>query len=148
MLESLFVILALISVLCAWVLYTGGRYGAVASNPWWVVIASAAVLLCLHVMGVLLPGFGLIAWALIIIAIVASLTAAVREVSLWNSGLLRRPGNRELLMEVILIVVSIYAAAQVQPQLPDIGRGPLIAAIIIPLLMIRWAITRIIILKK
>ncbi len=148
MLESLFVILALISVLCAWFLYTGGRYGAVASNPWWALIGLVAVLLNLHVVGVLLPAFTIIAWALIVIAIGASLPAALREVSFWNAGLLKRPGNRELLTEVILIVVSIYAATIVDPQLPDMGRGPIIAAIITPLLMVRWAATRIVVPRK
>lgn len=143
MLESFFIVLALISVLCAWVLYTGGRFGAATSNPWWVVIGLMAILLNLHVIGLLLPTFTIIAWALIAAAIGTSLPAALREISFWNAGLLKRPGNRELLMEVILIVVSIYAATTVDPQLPDVGRGPIIAAIITPLLMVRWAITRI-----
>lgn len=143
MLESFFVVLALISVLCAWVLYTGGRYGMVASNPWWAVIGLMAVLLNMHVIGLLLPQFSIIAWILIAIAIATSLLAAFREISFWNAGLLSRPGNRELFMEVILIVVSIFAAIRVDEQLPDVDRGPIIAAIITPLLMVRWAITRI-----
>ena len=147
MLESFFIILALISVLCAWVLYTGGRYGSVTSNPWWAAIGFISVLLNLHVVGVLLPEITIIAWALIAIAIGSSLPAALREVSFWNAGLLKRPGNRELLMEVILIVLSIYAATTVDPQLPDVGRGPIIAAIITPLLMVRWAMTRMIVPK-
>ncbi len=142
MLESFFIVLALISVLCAWVLYTGGRYGVATSNPWWAVIGLMAVLLNLHVIGLLLPEITIIAWILIAVAIGISLPAALREISFWNAGLLKRPGNRELLMEVILIVVSIYAATTVDPQLPDVGRGPIIAAIITPLLMVRWAITR------
>lgn len=143
MLESFFVVLALISVLCAWVLYTGGRYGMAASNPWWAVIGLMAVLINMHVIGLLLPSFSIIVWVLIAIAIGASLFAAFREISFWNAGLLKRPGNRELFMEIILIVVSIYAAINVDPQLPDVDRGPIIAAIITPLLMVRWAITRI-----
>ena len=143
MLESFFVVLALISVLCAWVLYTGGRYGPATSNPWWAVIGLMAVLLNLHVIGLLLPSFTIVPWALIAVAVGTSLLAALREISFWNAGLLKRPGNRELLMEVILIVVSIYAATTVDPQLPDVGRGPIIAAIITPLLMVRWAITRL-----
>ena len=147
MLESFFIILALISVLCAWVLYTGGRYGSATSNPWWAAIGFISVLLNLHVVGLLLPEITIIAWALIAIAIGSSLPAALREVSFWNAGLLKRPGNRELLMEVILIVLSIYAATTVDPQLPDVGRGPIIAAIITPLLMVRWAMTRMIVPK-
>ncbi len=142
MLESFFVIMALISLLCSWILYTGGRYGSATSNPWWAAIGLMAVLLNLHVIGLLLPGFPALAWAMIAIAIGASLLAALREISFWNAGLLKRPGNRELLMEVILIVVSIYAATTVDPELPDVGRGPIIAAIITPLLMVRWAMTR------
>lgn len=143
MLESFFVVLALISVLCAWVLYTGGRYGMATSNPWWAVIGLMAVLINMHVIGLLLPSVTIIVWVLIAIAIGASLFAAFREISFWNAGLLKRPGNRELFMEIILIVVSIYAAINVDPQLPDVDRGPIIAAIITPLLMVRWAITRI-----
>ena len=145
MLESFFVVLALISVLCAYVLYTGGRFGAATSNPWWAAIGFISVLLNLHVIGVLLPQFTIIAWALIAVAIGSSLPAALREVSFWNAGLLKRPGNRELLMEVILIVISIYAATTVDPQLPDVGRGSIIAAIITPLLMVRWAMTRVVV---
>ena len=147
MLESFFVLLALISLLCAWVLYTGGRYGMATSNPWWAVIGLMAVLLNLHVIGLLLPSFTIIAWILIAIAIAASLLAAFREISFWNAGLLKRPGNRELMMEIILIVVSIYAAINVDEQLPDVDRGPIIAAIITPLLMVRWAVTRIMVPK-
>ena len=147
MLESFFVVLALISVLCAWVLYTGGRYGMAASNPWWAVIGLMAVLINMHVIGLLLPSFTIIVWVLIAIAIAASLLAAFREISFWNAGLLKRPGNRELMMEIILIVVSIYAAINVDSQLPDVDRGPIIAAIITPLLMVRWAITRIMVPK-
>ncbi|MYD36252.1 MAG: hypothetical protein F4X20_04405 [Dehalococcoidia bacterium] len=143
MLESFFIVLALISVLCAWVLYTGGRYGMAASNPWWAVIGLMAVLLNLHVIGLLLPSFAILPWILIAVAIATSLLAALREISFWNAGLLKRPGNRELFMEIILIVVSIYAAINVDEQLPDVDRGPIIAAIITPLLMVRWAITRI-----
>lgn len=143
MLESFFIVLALISVLCAWVLYTGGRYGTAASNPWWAVIGLMAVLLNLHVIGILLPQFSFIPWIVIAVAIGTSLLAALREISFWNAGLLKRPGNRELFMEIILIVVSIYAAINVDEQLPDVDRGPIIAAIITPLLMVRWAITRI-----
>ena len=142
MLESFFIVLALISVLCAWVLYTGGRYGMAASNPWWAVIGLMAVLLNLHVIGLLLPSFAILPWILIAVAIATSLLAALREISFWNAGLLKRPGNRELFMEIILIVVSIYAAINVDEQLPDVDRGPIIAAIITPLLMVRWAITR------
>jgi len=142
MLESFFIVLALISVLCAWVLYTGGRYGMVTSNPWWAVIGLMAILLNLHVIGLLLPSFTILPWILIAVAIGASLLAALREISFWNAGLLKRPGNRELFMEIILIVVSIYAAINVDEQLPDVDRGPIIAAIITPLLMVRWAITR------
>ena len=61
MLQSFFIILALISVFCAYVLYTGGRFGAATSNPWWAAIGLVAVLLNLHVIGVLLPQFALIA---------------------------------------------------------------------------------------
>ena len=142
MLESFFVVLALISVFCAWILYTGGRYGMAVSNPWWSVIGLMAVLINMHVIGLLLPSVTIIVWVLIAIAIGASLFAAFREISFWNAGLLKRPGNRELFMEIILIVVSIYAAINVDPQLPDVDRGPIIAAIITPLLMVRWAITR------
>ena len=143
MLESFFIVLALISVLCAWVMYTGGRYGPATSNPWWSVIGLMAVLLNLHVIGLLLPGMGIVAWVLIGVAIATSLLAALREIKFWNAGLLKRPGNRELFMEIILIVVSIYAAINVDEQLPDVDRGPIIAAIITPLLMVRWAITRL-----
>ena len=143
MLESFFIVLALISVLCAWVLYTGGRYGMATSNPGWAIIGLMAVLLNLHVIGLLLPSFTILPWILIAVAIATSLLAALREISFWNAGLLKRPGNRELFMEIILIVVSIYAAITVDKQLPDVDRGPIIAAIITPLLMVRWAITRI-----
>lgn len=112
------------------------------SNPWWAVIGLMAVLLNLHVIGLLLPSFTILPWILIAVAIATSLLAALREISFWNAGLLKRPGNRELFMEIILIVVSIYAAINVDEQLPDVDRGPIIAAIITPLLMVRWAITR------
>ena len=148
MLESFFVILAVISVGCAYALYTGGRAGPATSNPWWIVISFATVLLSLHVIGILLPTFGAGAWALVALLLAASLPAALREVKIWNAGLLQRPGNRELLMEVILIVTSIYAASVVDPQLPEVGRGLIIAATITPLLMVRWAITRIVIANR
>ena len=148
MLESFFVILAVVSVACAYALYTGGRAGPATSNPFWIVISFAAVVLNLHVIGVLLPAFTIGAWAMVALLLGASLPAALREVKIWNAGLLQRPGNRELLMEVILIVTSIYAATVVDPQLPEVGRGLIIASIITPLLMVRWAITRIVITNR
>ena len=147
MIQSIFVILAAIGVACAYVLYTGGRQGVQVSNPWWFMLSAASVLLSLHAIGVLLPDAEWFKWAAITLALVGSVFAGLQELRFWNQDLLPRPANREFIMEIVLIVTGFIAARQMDSLLPDVHRVTILSATLIPLLMIRWASTRLVSLE-
>ena len=145
MIEGLFAFLVLIGLLSAWVLARGGRTGPDTANPYWFILSGANILLVLHVLGLLLPGAGFVPWTAIVLAFVGFAATTLRELALWTQGLLPRPGNREFIMEVILIVTGVVAANILAPQLPEAPPFAVIAAVLVPLLMFRWASTRLVI---
>lgn len=144
MIESVFIVLSLIGLGCAFLLYKGGRQGSQTSNPWWFLLSAANILLSLYILGLLLPDVTWFPWAAIGLALGGSVLAGLKELQFWNQDLLPRPGNREFIMEIVLIVTGFVAAQVMDPLLPEAHRITIISATLIPLLMVRWAATRLV----
>ena len=72
MLYSVFVVLSLISIYCAYVMYTGGRIGEHTSNKWWILVALPSVLVSLNVVGLLFKGSDIFVFTMIGTAILVS----------------------------------------------------------------------------
>lgn len=143
MTEALVIVLVVLSLGCGVVLAAGGTKGLGTSNPWWLLPAAASVVLTLHVLGYLLEDSEWITWVAVTLALAGSVAVGIREWSLWNDGTLPRPGTRESVMETVLVIVGVIGAQALQPFLPEASRVALIALTLIPLLMVRWALTRI-----
>jgi hypothetical protein len=143
--SGLLVALVVIGLLSAALLARGGKAGPETANPYWFLLSGANILLVLHVLGVLLPGSALVPWTAIALAFAGFAAAGLRELSLWTHDLLPRPGNREFIMEVILIVTGVLTANIMSPQLPDAPQFTVIAVVLVPLIMVRWASTRLVV---
>ncbi len=126
------------------VLARGGRTGPATANPYWLLLSGANILLTLHLWGLLLPeSDSLVPWTGTALALAGSVAAGLKELSLWTQEILPRPGNREFIMEVVLIVTGLVAANIVARQLTDAPQFAVVVAILIPLIMVRWASTRL-----
>ena len=143
MIEALLLVLAAVSVACALVLAMGGTRGIEASNPWWVFPAIASILLTLHAFGYLFADATWVVWAAVVLAVGGMIAFAVRELSFWSSGVMSRPTNRESLLQTALGLVAILGAQALYVSFPGLNRVALIAMTLIPLLGIRWALTRL-----
>ena len=143
MLYSVFVVLSIISIYCAYIMYTGGRVGEHTSNKWWILVALPSVLVSLNVVGLLLKGSDTFVFIMIGVAILGSLGAAITEIRYWNAEFLPRPGNRDYIGEIVLIATAFVAARVVNEIIIDSSRFAVLTAILIPLLMIRWTVTRL-----
>jgi hypothetical protein len=143
MLESIFIVLGLLSIVSSYILFTGGVVGSHTSNPYWVLVALPGVILSLDIAfwGGSIPYA--MYWPIIGVAVLGSLGAAIREIKYWNLGYLPRPNNRDYIAEIILIVTGFISARTVDELLPEIHRIEIISSILIPLLALRWAITRL-----
>ncbi len=142
MLYSVFVVLSFISIYCAYVMYSGGRVGEHTSNKWWILVALPSVLISLNIVGLVFQGSDVFVFTMIGVAILGSLGAAITEIKYWNAGFLPRPGNRDYIGEIVLIATAFVAARVVNEIIVDSSRFAVLAAILIPLLMIRWTVTR------
>ena len=140
---GLLAVLVVIGLLCALLLARGGRAGPETANPYWFILSGANIMLALHIFGWLLPGASFVAWSAILLSFAGFVATTLREVSLWAHDLLPRPGNREFIMEVILIVTAIVTANIMAPLLPDAPQFAVIATVLVPLIMVRWASTRL-----
>ncbi|MDA1095955.1 MAG: hypothetical protein O3B84_01680 [Chloroflexi bacterium] len=143
MTDALLGTLALIGLGSAFILARGGRTGPQTANPWWFALSAANIILTLHVFGVLLPDTAAVGWVGVSIALVGFGLAGLRELNLWSNQILPRPGNREFLMEVVLIFTGVVTANVMAPLLPEVEQFTIIATVLIPLIMIRWASTRL-----
>ena len=143
MLYSVFVVLSIISVYCAYVMYTGGRVGPHTSNRWWVLVALPSIMVSMNVVGFLFQGSDVFIFSMIAVAILGSLGAGITEIRYWNAGFLPRPGNRDYIGEIVLIATAFVAARVVNEIIVDSSRFAVITAILIPLIMIRWTVTRL-----
>ena len=140
---GLLLALVVIGLLSALLLARGGRTGPETANPYWFILSGANILLALHVLGLLLPGVGFVPWTAIGLALAGFAAAGLRELSLWTHELLPRPGNREFIMEVVLIVTGVVTANMMAPLLPGAPQFAVVAAVLVPLIMVRWASTRL-----
>ena len=145
MISGLRVILAVIGLMSAVLLARGGKAGPETANPYWFLLSGANILLVLHVLGLLLPETAFVPWTAVVLAFAGFAAAGLRELSLWTHDLLPRPGNREFIMEVILIVTGVVTANIMSPQLPDAPQFAVIAVVLVPLIMVRWASTRLVV---
>ncbi len=145
MISGLLVVLVVIGLMSAALLARGGKAGPETANPYWFLLSGANILLVLHVLGLLFPESTIVPWTAIVLAFAGFATAGLRELSLWTHDLLPRPGNREFIMEVILIVTGVMTANIMSPQLPDAPQFAVIAVVLVPLIMVRWASTRLVV---
>ena len=143
MTDALLGTLALIGLGSALILARGGRTGPQTANAWWFALSASNIILTLHVMGVLLPETAAVGWVGVGIALAGFTIAGLRELNFWSNQLLPRPGNREFLMEVVLIFTGVVTANVMAPLLPEVEQFTIIATVLIPLIMIRWASTRL-----
>ena len=146
MIEGLLATLVAIGLVSALVLARGGRAGPATANPYWLLLSGANLLLTLHLVGLLLSDNDfLVPWTATVLAFAGFAAAGLKELSLWTHDVLPRPGNREFIMEVILIVTGVVTANIIAAQLPDAPQFAVVVAILIPLIMVRWAATRLVV---
>ena len=146
MIEGLLAVLVAIGLASSFLLARGGRTGPATANPYWLLLSGANILLTLHLAGLLLPKNDfLVPWTATLLAFAGFAAAGLKELSLWTHELLPRPGNREFIMEVVLIVTGVVTANLIARQLPDAPQFAVVVAILIPLIMVRWAATRLVV---
>lgn len=143
---SVLVFLALLGVFSAVVLALGARQGRAGSNPWWLIMSGASVVLTLHVFGLFLSDAGWVPWAAAVVALVAGVPAGLRERSLWRSGTTAEPKLRDTVLEMVVITIAVILAVVLETQVPGPDqltvRLTVLVLALVPLLALRYVVSR------
>ena len=143
MITLLLIVLAVIGLGCALFLARGGMRGPATANVWWSIQALVTVALALHLLGYLLPDLTWAHWPTIGIALTGWVFAGLRERTLWVADLLPRPGPRESLLEFVFGVIALFGAITLKPFFPNVHQLSLVMIVLLPLMLLRWAMTRV-----
>ncbi|MBI4328809.1 MAG: hypothetical protein HY685_02965 [Chloroflexi bacterium] len=143
---SVLVFLALLGLFSAVVLALGARQGRAGSNPWWLIMSGATVILTLHVFGLFSSDAGWVPWAAALVALVAAVPAGLRERSLWRSGMTAEPRLRDTVLEIVAITIGVILAIILEPQVPGPDqltiRLTVLVLALVPLLTLRYVVSR------